>query len=122
MNKPSDETLRFIGSTFRSVWAMELLLVLKREQRPWSHEELVATMRASDLVVTRALLALEAAGLVSNEADQAQYTPATGEIGALVEAAAELYARRPDAVRRAIVAASCAEAAAFADAFKLRKD
>jgi predicted transcriptional regulator len=122
VNRSSEETLSFIASSFRSVWALELLLVLKREQRTWSHEELVATMRASELVVTRALVALEAAGLVSNDGDKAQFMPVGEDVAELVEAAAALYARRPDSVRRAIVSASSGEAAAFANAFKLRKD
>lgn len=122
MKSSNDEILRFIASSFRSVWALELLLVLKSERRKWSHLELVATMRASELVVTKALEALEAAGLVSNEADETQYTPVTEDVAALVDEAQVLYAKRPDAVRRAIVSATSVEAAAFADAFRLRKD
>ncbi len=122
MTSPRDEILRFIASSFRSVWALELLLVLKREPRPWSQEELVRTMRASDLVVTKALAALEAAGLVSNDATGTHYMPVSDDVAALVDQAETLYARRPDAVRRAIVAATSGGASAFADAFKLRKD
>jgi hypothetical protein len=118
----NDEILRFIASGFRSVWALELLLVLKGDPRPWSHEELVSTMRASDLVVAKALAALEAAGLVGNEGDKAQYLPVSADVAALVEEAGALYAKRPDAVRRAIVSASAGDATAFADAFRLRKD
>jgi predicted transcriptional regulator len=118
----NDEILRFIASSFRSVWALELLLVLKSEERSWSHGELVATMRASELVVTRALAALEAAGLVSNDGDKAQYMPISEDVAALVSDAEALYAKKPDAVRRAIVSASASDAAAFADAFRLRKD
>jgi len=118
----NDEILRFIASSFRSVWALELLLVLKSEPRNWSHEELVATMRASELVVTRALAALEAAGLVSNDGDKARYMPVSGEVADLVSDAEALYSKKPDAVRRAIVSASAGDAAAFANAFRLRKD
>lgn len=118
----TDEILRFISSSVRSVWALELLLVLKGDRRRWSRDELVATMRASDLVVARALDALEAAGLVSVEADVAEYLPVTEGVAQLVDEAATLYAKRPNAVRRAIISASAGEAAAFADAFRLRKD
>jgi hypothetical protein len=118
----NDEILRFIASSFRSVWALELLLVLKRDRRPWSHGELVSTMRASDLVVSRALAALEAAGLVSNEGEHARYMPVSDEVAGQLDDAEALYSKRPDAVRRAIVATSSAEAAAFANAFRLRKD
>jgi len=118
----NDEILRFIASSFRSVWALELLLVLRSEERSWSHEQLVATMRASELVVTRGLAALEAAGLVANDGDQARYMPVSDEVAALVSDAELLYSKKPDAVRRAIVSASAGDAAAFANAFRLRKD
>lgn len=122
MTSSNDEILRFIASSFRSVWALEVLLVLSSDRRLWSREELVATMRASDLVVARALDALESAGLVSVEGETAQYMPVSEDVGRLVEGSTAFYARRPDAVRRAIVSASSGEAAAFANAFRLRKD
>jgi hypothetical protein len=118
----ADEILHFIASSVRSVWALELLLVLKSDHRPWSRDELVATLRASDLVVARALDGLETAGLVSVDNDVAEYMPVSEDVGGLVDQAAALYAKRPNAVRRAIVSASSGEAAAFADAFRLRKD
>jgi DNA-binding transcriptional MocR family regulator len=121
VSSSNDEILRFIASSFRSVWALELLLVLKRERRILSHEELVATMRASELVVTKALEALEASGLASDEMGRAQYMPVSDEVAVLVDRSEALYAKRPDAVRRAIISASSDGAAAFADAFKLRK-
>jgi predicted transcriptional regulator len=118
----NDEILRFIASSFRSVWALELLLVLKSDPRNWSREELVSTMRASDLVVTKGLDALEAAGLVNHSEDKAQYMPVSKDVATLVDDAEALYAKRPDAVRRALISASAGDATAFADAFRLRKD
>jgi hypothetical protein len=70
-----EDVLRFIAAGLPSVWALELLLMLKRERRQWRHGELVAILRASDVVVTKAL-----------DANQ-------------------LYRARPNAVRRAIVVA-----------------
>ncbi|HVU30250.1 MAG TPA: hypothetical protein VHE36_07610 [Sphingomicrobium sp.] len=122
MKSSNDEILRFIASSFRSVWALELLLVLKSERRPWSHEDLDSTMRASEQVVTKALGELEAAGLVAIDGRNARYAPVSAEVAALVEEADALYARKPDAVRRAIVSAASRDAAAFANAFRLRKD
>ena len=98
MKSSNDEILRFIASSFRSVWALELLLVLKSERGSWSHDDLNSTMRASKVVVTRALGALEAAGLVTISGDRAQYAPVSDEVAALVEEAERLYASRPDAV------------------------
>lgn len=117
-----EDILQFIRSSFRSVWALELLLVLKRERRPWSSSELVATMRASDLVVSNALDSLLAAGLASLEGEGARYMPVNQHVMDYVERTEKLYATRPDAVRRAIVSASASGLAAFADAFRLRKD
>lgn len=104
------------------MWALELLLILKREQRTWSNSELVATMRASDLVVTNALDSLLAAGLASIEGEGARYMPVNQQVQEYVEQTEKLYAARPDAVRRAIVSASASGLTAFADAFRLRKD
>jgi hypothetical protein len=119
---PSDDLLRFIASSFRSVWALELLVLLKRERRVWSREDLVATMRASDLVVSKALDGLVSAGLASVESEGAVYMPINEDVANCVEQVEKLYTVRPDAVRRVIVSASATGATAFADAFKLRKD
>ena len=96
--------------------------MLKRDQRLWSREELVVTMRASELVVSKALDALVSAGLASAEAEGAAYMPINDEVAACVDQLEQAYAVRPDAVRRAIVSGTASGAAAFANAFKLRKD
>ena len=122
MTSLSDELFSFIGSSFRSVWALELLLLLKRENRPWSRDELITTLRASELVVNKAIDELVAAGLISVEGDGARYMPVSEDIAKNVKQVEKVYSARPDAVRRAIVSASASGATAFADAFRLRKD
>jgi len=113
----------FIQSSFRSVWSLEVLLLLKREPRLWERTELVAALRASDLIVTQSLASLEAAGLVSPDSGGgARYQPASRDISALLDRVEALYARSPDAVRRLIVGRSPSGLAAFADAFRLRED
>ena len=122
---PSEQDVSsFIGSTFRSVWALELLCFLRQDRsRSHSHEEMVAGLRGSDLVVTQGVHALTAAGLVLVEGGgSARYHPASADLDSLVERSAALYARSPDAVRRMIVAAANPGPTAFADAFRLRKD
>jgi predicted transcriptional regulator len=118
----NEDLLRFIGSSFRSVWALELLLLLKREKGDRSRDELVTTLRASELVVAQAVDSLVVAGLVSIEGESVRYLPATDDIAKHMNQVEKLYAARPDAVRRAIVSATASGATAFADAFKLRKD
>jgi hypothetical protein len=119
---PTDDLLRLIGSSFRSVWALELLLLLKREPRSWTAAELVAALRASDLVVNKALDELVAGGLVSVDTGGARYMPVSEDVAGRIDEIEALYAARPDAVRREIVSAVSSGATAFADAFKLRKD
>ena len=121
---PSDQELAsFIRSSFRSVWAIELMLQLKRHPRAWSTAELVEALRASDLVVASGLHSLMAAGLaVEEERGMARFAPASPDIENLAEATERLYAKKPDAVRRLIIAAASDGLAAFADAFRLRRD
>lgn len=118
------EVASFIRTSFRSVWALELLCLLRQKrERSLTHAEMVAGLRGSDLVVTQSVESLSAAGLVLDEADgSARYAPASGDLDALVAEAEALYARSPDAVRRMIVAAANPSITAFADAFRLRKD
>lgn len=120
MSRSDEDVLQFIAASFPSVWALELLLVLRRERRPWSRQELLTTLRASELVVSRALDALIAAGLASSEGEGALYQPVNRDVDACVDRVEELYRTRPNKVRRAIVSASTSSAAAFANAFKFR--
>lgn len=114
----------FIRGSFRSVWSLELLALLRREpRRSWPHVELVSALRASDLVVRQSLDGLIAAGLVLEEADgSVRYQPVSRDDDLLVASAEQLYARSPDKVRRMIIGATASGLTAFAESFKLRKD
>ena len=113
----------FIRSNFRSVWALELLLLLRSRGGFLTHDEMVKGLRGSDLIVTQSLESLTIAGLVVCEANgTARYSTVSDELDAKVAAAELHYRRSPDAVRRWIVASVNPGITAFADAFKLRKD
>jgi hypothetical protein len=122
VSRSDDDLLHFVAATFPSVWALELLLTLKSERRNWTHEELVARLRASELVVSKALDALMIAGLASHDAAGATYSPVNDDVERTVDRVEQLYRSRPNAVLRAIVSAQTSSATAFADAFKLRKN
>ena len=125
MPKPeADAVQSFIAATFRSVWALELLCLLRSNRDvALSQADMVAGLTASQLVVSQSLASLVAAGLVVEESDgSARYAPASQSLDALAQAAEEFYANRPNAVRRIIVSASRPSIAAFADAFRLKKD
>ena len=119
MSSSEDEVLRFIEASFPSVWALEVLLTLKREPRVWTSSELVIALRASDLVLVKAVDALVAAGLASTDEQGVTYRAANEDVARCVEQVEQIYRARPDTVRRAIVSARSSRASAFADAFKL---
>ena len=116
----SDELASFIASSFRSVWALELLLLLKQQARAYSAEELVELMRASPSVVETALHSLAAAGLAGSDARGTAYMPVSAEVAKLVEETEQLYRSKPNRVRRLIVASAHSGLAAFSDAFRLK--
>lgn len=118
------EVSSFIRSTFRSVWALELLCFLKKHRdRAWPQRELVVALRGSDLVVSQSVESLLAAGLVVVEpGDLVRYQPTSDAVDSLASAAEALYATRPDSVRRMIVAQASSGLSSFADAFKLWRE
>jgi len=120
----SEQELKsFIGASFRSVWALELLCHLRREAGEVPRDQLVSALRASELVVGQSVESLLAAGLVSiSEDGGVRYAPANARLDALVAATEDRYARSPDAVRRMIVQAEGSSINAFLDAFRLRDD
>lgn len=119
-----DEVEEFVRATFRSVWSLELLSMLRRNRdRSLGHREMVDGLRASDFVITQSLDNLSAVGLVSREADgSARYSPFRPDADRLVERTEQLYSKSPNAVRRIITAAANPGLTAFANAFRLRKD
>lgn len=97
------EITGFIRSTFRSVWALELLCLLRRDPRAWTQAEMVAALRGSELIVAQSLAGLAAAGLVTvDDAGGARYAPESEALDALAGEAEEYFATSPDAVRRLI--------------------
>lgn len=119
----SADLLAFIRGSFRSIWSMELMLLLRADRtRAWTRPELVGALRGSDSVVAQGIESLVTAGMVTDQDGQIRYAPASGEIDRLAGEAELYYARKPDAVRREIVMAAHDQLRAFSDAFKLRRD
>lgn len=115
------QLLDLIKRSVGSVWALELLLVLRATDRAWSEAELVTELRSSQLVVSQSLAGLVAGGLVESSDKGVRYRPADPETAKLVDKLADTYRNRPDAVRRAIVAPSDDKLKSFSDAFFWRK-
>lgn len=114
----------FIGNSFRSVWALEVLQFLADNSgSSFSAEELITALRVSDAVVSQSVENLAAAGLVVTDSKGriALHEANAGQVK-LVRAAIDFYQKSPDKVRRLIVAQASPGVTAFAEAFKLRRD
>lgn len=119
----SEEGLtEFIASSFRSVWAIELLCHLRQSSNDdFTPEQLVETLRASDVVIRQSITGLTAVGLaVVTDDGCVRYQPASDELDRLAAAAQNRYSVAPDAVRRIIVRSANEGITAFADAFRLK--
>ena len=121
---PSNELNDFIRTTIRSVWALELLLLISRErERTWRAVDLNRELRGSLGLVSDILSQFAAAGLVAEKGDGSfRYEPRSSDLDKLVRQLEAAYAARPLAVVRAIVAAPNEKIQTLADAFKVKKD
>jgi hypothetical protein len=119
----SDErTFAFIRTALKSVWDLELLLLLHRSgDARWTPGEIVRELRGSESVVSIALQSLKAARLIGEVSPNTySYEPATDELHYLVNSVSQIYSDRPMAVIKAITEAPNDKLRAFSDAFKLR--
>jgi hypothetical protein len=115
------DLLAFVGASIRSVWALELLLFLKRNSaRSWDEDGLILELRSSSVVIREALTALEAAGLIRNSGDAYQYGAASPTLDQIASELERLYAAKPVAVVNAIVSPPSEQLRVFSDAFKLK--
>lgn len=124
-HRPNEgKVLSFIGNSFRSVWALEVLrFLIARRDATHSAAELIAELRVSNSIVAQSIATHEAVALIVVEEDGGvRFQPASAELDSLAGEAIALYERRPDQVRRTIVSQTSPSIAAFADAFRLRKD
>lgn len=118
------EASRLIQHCIRSMWDLEVLLLVQRgPSRSWSVDDIVRELRGSLRVVTDALLALKAAGLVVEESEgQYRYRPASAEIDEAARQLQQAYGAFPVAVAEAIYRTPNRQIRDFADAFRLKKD
>src|SRR5688572_1293151 len=115
-----DEVISFIETSISSVWALELLFLLKRHAPGGRREnELVQELRSSTTAVSDSLRKLHDAGLVVEESSLHYYRPARAVLDRLATEVEKLYAVRPAVVIKTIVSARHQSLQAFADSFKL---
>jgi hypothetical protein len=99
----SEETiLDFAASAIASIWALELLLTLKKESNGLTSAELVRKLRGSEAAVSEALMQLTTSGLIAEDRGAYRYRPAQPETQDFVVALETLYREKPMTVISAI--------------------
>jgi len=115
----SPDLSAFIESAVPSVWALETLLLLRRESdRAWPAERLVAELRANLTLVSDCLGGLERAGLVLGDSDGFRFAPASPTLAALCDQLEAAYRERPVAVVNTIARRRPDPLKGFADSFR----
>jgi len=117
------ELAAFAREHIRSVWAVELLLLLRRDAgRCWAPDELVRELRASTNLVRDNLASFQTSGLaVEDDEGCWRYAPAAPVLDALATRLEAAYRERPVAIIN-LIAAPPDPIQGLADAFKWRGD
>lgn len=116
-----DEDLpALIRANIPSVWALELLLLLKRtRERRWPVELLTAELRGSSSLVSACLQHFVRCGLVMEDDDHLyMFSPATDHLQSLADTLEQEYRARPVRVINTI-AAPADPVQKLADAFRV---
>jgi hypothetical protein len=118
-----DEVLRFAAGLFKSVWALELLLTLRRgRDRSWLADELIKELRSSQVVVVEALNNLVVTGLVVEEGGgRFRYHAGNAGVDEMVGELEALYAMKPTVVMREIVTTPNLKLKILSDAFRIKE-
>lgn len=118
----NSELERFVRRHVRSVWAVELLLLLRRDRaRGWMPAELVSELRASSGLVADILQNFLASGLVASEDDVYRYRTASPALATLCDELEAAYRERPVSVIN-MIAKPSDPLQSLADAFKFKGD
>ena len=113
------ELSAFIESAVPSVWALETLLLLRRDgERDWTVDRLVAELRANVTLVNDCLAGLQRGGLVIGEDGTFHYAPASPTLAALCDDLETAYRERPVAVVNTIARRRPDPLTGFADSFR----
>lgn len=113
----------FIRSSIRSVWTLELLVLLRRcSPATMTLEQAARELRGTETLVAKCVPQLEAAGLIVHEGKAVKFAPASPalqELSALLEME---YRERPVAVVDAIVSGQSDRLRALSDAFRFKEN
>jgi hypothetical protein len=117
------ELAAFVREHIGSVWAVELLLILRGDPaRCWPQGDLVRELRASANLVRDILRKFERSGMaVEDDGECWRYAPASPVLDALATHLEQAYRQRPVSIIN-LIAAPPDPIQGLADAFKWRGD
>jgi Mn-dependent DtxR family transcriptional regulator len=120
----SNRLRKFIRTNVRTIWALEMLLLMCRTQgRSWTTEELNRELRGSISLVTDILVKFEKAELVKREPDDRyRWAPSTPELQEMGKELVSTYSTHPFTVIKAVTETHAERLQSLADAFKIKKD
>jgi len=114
------EITQFIRAYIPSVWALELLLLLRADpQRAWTPAELLKELRASTSLVDENLAHFQRHGLTLTDEAGWRFAPAAPRLEALAAELAALYRERP--MHTISLIARPDPLQALADAFRIKR-
>lgn len=119
----SDDARSFLRQSLRTVWTLELLLIMRRDpNRSWDAASLVTESRSSDLIVQEGLAALRQAGLVmEGPVGVFQYSPAAPVVDGWAQEITAAYVQAPSRVIKELFSAPASNVQSFADAFRIKR-
>lgn len=117
-----DEDLRlFIKIAIPSVWALEVLLLLRRNrERDWTAAAVTRELRSHETLVVGVLNSLVGVGLVVERDDGYAYAPAGRALDDLATRLEQAYRERPVRVINAIHTTGVDSLQRLADAFRFK--
>jgi hypothetical protein len=119
-----EEVLAFVHSELGSVWALELLILLKSNpDKNFRLEELVLQLRSSTLAVAQGLTRLKDNGFADETADGTYcFAPRSPRHLQMASAIQSLSLEKPMTLIKAIAEIPNEQLRNFSDAFKIRDD
>lgn len=113
----------FLTGIVRSVWAVELLLVLRRTPNEgWTSEALVRELRGSPSLVADIVAVFGASGLLQEtQPGLYTYAPASPLLDSLCEELEREYKRRPVTIIRALATPPTDKVQGLANAFRFKE-
>jgi hypothetical protein len=113
--------LSFVRASIPSIWALELLLLMRRAAPGrLTREEIVQHLRATPTLIDRLIERFKESGLVVEDEHGARFECTDPAISSMCEALALAAEERPIALRDAIISAPNEKLRDLADAFRFK--